>query len=51
MRSTKMMEGLIHVRLPLSEKQRLIAVARKRGMTLSEFLRDSLAQATGNMAA
>ena len=45
MRFPEPMDGLIQVRVGRTEKLRLIELARRRGMTLSGFLRTSMTEA------
>jgi uncharacterized protein (DUF1778 family) len=44
------MRGIVMARVSPDEKRVFVAAARKRGMTLSEFLRESAADAIGRAA-
>jgi uncharacterized protein (DUF1778 family) len=44
-------DGVIHIRIPRDEKRRLFETARRRGMTLSAFLRDTATKAARQVAA
>jgi hypothetical protein len=39
-------DGVIHIRIARDEKHRLFETARRRGMTLSAFLRDTATEFT-----
>ena len=45
MRFAEPMDDLIQVRVARDEKRRLIAVARRRGMTLSDYVRHTATEA------
>lgn len=51
MRLSKAMDDLIRVRVASEEKRHLLETARKRGMTLSELLRELAAEAVDRVAA
>ena len=51
MRFSEPMSDLIQVRVAHDEKRRLIEIARKRGMTLSDFLRETAIEAARRVAA
>ena len=51
MRFSEPMDGLIQVRVARDEKYRLIEIARQRGQTLSDFLRQTAAEAARRVAA
>lgn len=51
MRFPKAMDDLIQVRVARDEKRRLAEVARKHGKTLSDFVRETAAEAASRVAA
>ena len=51
MRLSEPMNELIKVRVGSDEKRRLIEIARQRGVTLSDFLRETATEATQRVAA
>lgn len=51
MRFSEPMNELIQVRVARDEKRRLIEIARKRGLTLSDFLRKTATEAAVRVAA
>jgi len=51
MRFAERMDDLIQVRVARDEKRSLIRIARKRGMTLSDFLRETAVKAARGAAA
>lgn len=51
MRFGEAMDEEINVRVARDEKRRLVEAARKRGMTLSDFLRETAAEAARRVAA
>jgi uncharacterized protein (DUF1778 family) len=51
MRFDKRMDDLIQVRVARHEKRRLIEIARRRGQTLSDFLRQTATDAARRAAA
>ncbi|MBL8577710.1 MAG: ribbon-helix-helix protein, CopG family [Mesorhizobium sp.] len=51
MRFTKPMNELIKVRVSSDEKRQLIEIARRRGLTLSDFLRQTATEAARRIAA
>ena len=51
MRFPEPMDELIQVRVASDEKRRLIEVARRRGLTLSDFLRHTATEAAQRVAA
>lgn len=51
MRFSEPMDGLIQVRVARDEKRHLIEIARRRGQTLSDFLRQTATEAACRVAA
>ena len=51
MRLSEPMDDLIQVRVARVEKRHLIEIARKRGVTLSDFLRETATEAARRVAA
>lgn len=51
MRFSEPMNELIQVRVGRDEKRRLIEIARKHNMTLSDFLRETASEAARRAAA
>jgi hypothetical protein len=51
MRFAEAMDDLIQVRVARDEKRRLIEISRKRGLTLSEFVRGTATEAARRVAA
>jgi uncharacterized protein (DUF1778 family) len=51
MRFSEAMSDLIQVRVTSDEKQRLIEVARRRGLTLSDFVRATATEEARRAAA
>ena len=51
MRFSEPMDDLIQVRVARDEKRQLIELARKRGLTLSDFLRQTATEAARRVAA
>lgn len=51
MRFSEPMNELIKARVGSDEKRRLIEIARSRGLTLSEFLRQTATEAARGIAA
>ncbi|MBX9465566.1 MAG: DUF1778 domain-containing protein [Aquamicrobium sp.] len=50
MRFSEPMDGMLRVRVARDEKRRLAEVARKRGLTLSDFLRQTATEAAQRVA-
>ncbi len=50
MRFTEPMNELIQVRVGSDEKRQLIDIARRRGLTLSEFMRQTATEAAQRIA-
>lgn len=51
MRFSEPMDDLIKVRVARDEKRRLIEIARRRGLTLSDFMRQTATEAARRVAA